>query len=236
MQITDRVVRQAWLSATISTWRATIRDIEDGQPDDREWIGAMWRDLGWGSWFLDERGGPGYDEAPESWCGAGLAWIGRHRIGEHIEPDERRQCVDLRIHPHIASQILPGTDRMYDRDKWGEIDLEFPGLEADKLPANDLYQALEPGVIVTRGSGPDGSHIMMVHEVDRKSRTFNTVECNAFGVLGDEKYGEGIVRRYDTEVEDYQGETHPVEPRSVAEIKMIYPPTVEWCVGESLER
>lgn len=232
---TDVQLRLAWHEAMLSTWKTNIRDIEAGQPDERLWIDAMWRDLGWGDWFL---GDDGYNEDPESWCGAGLAWVGRHRIGDFLDPD---MCIDVRLDSHVASQILPGTDKMYDRSKWQPVgDGEWPGIEylgGDGAGASPWQQLpLGPGVIATTGSGADGSHILMIDQVRETDAgiRIDTVECNGWGVLGDGHYGEGIVRRYDAgEVPDYDGELHPVQARTLDEIRCVYPPSRAWFAGLS---
>lgn len=226
---TDAHIQKTWLKSTLAVWRATIRDIEQGQPDDREWIDAMWRDLGW-SWFIDSRGDKGYDEAPESWCGAGLAWIGRHRFGEHLEP---HLCVDARLRSDIASQVLPGTDRMFDRARWKDLGFDkWPGIDANEISVTDTAEHLSPGVICTVGDDRDGSHIVMVEAVNADNGTYRTVECNAYGVLGDGFYGEGIVRRYDAGlVFGYNRTEHAVKARKIEDIRCIYTPSSEWFAG-----
>lgn len=218
MEYDADTIRTAWRDAVAATIDMNIRDIHDGQPDDREWIDMMWRDLGWG-WYIDSRGDEGYDEAPESWCGAGLAWAGRHRLGEHIEPD---MCVDLSLSSCIASEILPGTGRMYDSGRWRECGVESPRLDPKSMTHNEVRSVLGPGVIFTVGDEADGSHIVMVDELTDDGR-IRTLEANSFGVVGDDHYAEGFVRRFETTAEDYRGDLHDVEPRSVDEIVQIYP-------------
>lgn len=215
-----------WHDACAKTIDMIIRDIDPHQPDDRDWIEMMWRDLGWGDWFLDARGGEGYDEAPESWCGAGPAWVGRHRVGEFLE---EQMCMDIQLHSDLASWLLPGTDRLYDQSRWDKYDLSFPGIDAEELTDEEISDILQPGFICTVGEGEDGSHIIMVDEVNEG--TLDTLEANAHGVIGNGLYGEGYVRRYDTTVEGYDGKKHRVKPREFGELKMIYPPQPEWWVG-----
>lgn len=213
-------IRRSWRDAVAATVDAVVRDIDPGQPDDRMWIDSMWRDLGWG-WYIDSHGDEGYDEAPESWCGAGPAWVARHRLGEFLEPN---QCVDVWLDPCVASEILPGTDRMYDPSRWEKCGIEpWPGHKAWHIDDRKIAELLRPGVLFTVGTGTDGSHICMVDEVDAAAGTVDTLEANSDGVIGDGRYGEGYVRRYDTTVEDYAGELHDVEPRSFDEIRVIYP-------------
>jgi len=224
---TDADIRRAWLDAFRALWAETIRDIEPGQPDERDWIDQMWRDLGW-AWLVDSRGEPGYDEAPESWCGAGPAWVGCYRLGDHLEAD---QCVDAWLREDIAKKILPGTGRLYDANRWRDIGFaEWPGTTFEDGAA---ASAIEPGVIVTVGDGADGAHIVMVDDVIEYegAPAVETIEANGWGVLGDGRYGEGIIRRYDVEVPDYQGNTYQVEPRKLNEVKCLYAPTTEWVEG-----
>lgn len=211
-------IHRTWRDAVAATVDSVIRDIDPGQPDDRAWIDAMWRDLGWG-WYIDSHGDEGYDEAPESWCGSGPAWVARHRLGEFLEPD---QCVDVALRADVASKILPGTGRMYDRDRWETLGIEWPGIVARNRAASELGAILRPGVLFTVGDEADGSHICMVDKVN-DDETVNTLEANSHGVIGDGRFGEGYVRRYETTAKDYTGSVHTVHPRRFDEIKVIYP-------------
>lgn len=232
-------IRHAWLSACLSVWSETIRDIDPGQPDERGWIDQMWRRLGavdpdgpdWGS-YIDSHGEEGYDEAPESWCGAGPAWAGVRRLGRHLEDD---QCVDAQLRPDLACRILPGTGRLGDESRWEDIGLDFSALSPE-YSGPSAYDALAPGTLVTVGDGWAGSHIVLVDEVDDEDETFSTVEANGRGELGDGRYGEGWVRRRDVgEIEDYQGQTHTVRPRGFDEIALVFPPQKTWFTGAAVK-
>jgi hypothetical protein len=192
-------IRQAWLDAALQLWSEPVRDISPRHDDDRERIGDIWRALGW-EWFIDSRGADGYDEAPESWCGAGQAYIATQMIE------------GIRLHPTIAQEVMPGTDRLYDASRW-----------PDEAPRPDgSIDDVAPGVIATVGDGPDGSHIVLVRDIvdDR----YTTIECNGTGILGDGHYGEGVVRRFGADgVEDASGGTHTVRSRPLDGIKQVYP-------------
>jgi len=172
--------------------------------------------IGWGSWFLDQRGGLGYDEGPgERWCGIGQAYIASEMLPEMLD-------ADVQLHPGIVSKLLPGTDRLYSDRQWRDIGLPRPSCDPSEL---------KPGMIVTVGDGPDGSHIALVRDIvgDR----YTTIECNGTGVLGDGRYGEGVVRRYDVEgVTDYEGDTHTLRSRAIDDIKQVYPFDERHFVGD----
>lgn len=208
-------IRQAWIDAALKLWEEPILDISPLHDDDRERIDEIWRTLGWG-WFVDSRGKEGYDEAPESWCGAGQAYAATEILPDVLD-------ADVRLHPTIAKKVMPGTDRLYDASRW----------PAEAPRPNGSVDDVEPGVIVTVGDGPDGSHVVLVRDVLEDESRYTTVECNGTGVLGSGYYGEGVVRRFNVEedIEDPSGGTHTVRARPLNGIKQVYPFGPEHFVG-----
>lgn len=203
------ILREAIVKSGYDLWSETIRDIQYGQPNDAERIEEICKAVGWGDWFLNPRGKEGYDEAPgERWCGLGVAYI----LSE-ILPKK----TGYKIHPDIASQILPSTHKLYDRSNWEELGFERPSATLDDI---------KKGMIATVGSGPAGSHILIVADVHPdQDGTYETIECNGRdGILGDGKWGEGVIRRFDCKgVEDYNGDPHDVRARKISRIKQLYP-------------
>lgn len=213
LEFSKERIKFAILQAALAEWRRPVLDIHPDQPNTRQHIEMYFRDLGW-DWFLDSHGEKGYDEPeenPESWCGIGLAWTLRHRLGEFYQEDT---CVDVQIKGDIAKKILPGTDRIYSQAKWNEIGLPYP----EQPDIEDL----ERGDIVTTGSGVDGSHITIFDGWFKKGEKFDTVEFNGIAELGNGFYGEGVVRSRKGKIKSYTDTTKKIQPRSVDEICQTY--------------
>jgi hypothetical protein len=215
MTVSLSEIRKAWIDAALQLWEEPVRDIQRGQPKDPDRIQEMCEAIGWGDWFLDNRGSAGYDEGPgERWCGIGQAYIASEMLPEVLG-------ADVELHPDVVAKLLPSTDKLYAESRWQNVGLPRPSAEPEDI---------EPGMIVTVGNGPDGSHVVLVRDVvgDR----YTTIECNGTGVLGDGRYGEGVVRRYDVEgVTDYEGDAHTVRSRPISGIKQVYPFGAEHFVG-----
>lgn len=196
MRYTQRQLGEALVKAALSEWERPVLDIQEGKEDHRDHItryftevtnenGGSWR------WFLTARhpnNEPKYIEKTasgeyEEWCGLFVAFCVQNLIGYHIEDDK---CVPLTIKPGIAYYVLPGTHRIYDSDKWKEAEV--------KEPMRPKPEQARPGDIFTVGDGPTGTHIGIVR-TKPENGTFKTVEGNAYGTLGDGRYGEGVVTK-----------------------------------------
>jgi hypothetical protein len=206
-------IRRGSLDAYDAEWRRPVLDFEPGQsatpgPITRY---ACETTRGERDYWCRSIGGE-YDQERElQWCGLGPSWVLSHTLGHHIL---ERQCVDVRLHPVIAYHLLPGTDRMYDRGRWDKYDIAFP---EQPTPADII-----PTDIITVGDGVDGSHFTIaISEVDADGR-FRTLEFNGKGLLGNGRYGEGVIKRLPTKARGYDGRIHPIEPRHVDEICQTY--------------
>lgn len=186
---TGQQLREAILDAMLAEWE---RPVVVGEDDDR--ITRYFREIGWG-WAIDEHcPGDTYDEsirqstdAPLDWCGLGIAWVGVHRLGHHLEEG---QCVPVRLHREVANTVLPST---YRKDKRGPMEF-WDDIEPDP-PDPVGVDEIRPGDIITvetsRGL-PYGDHFAVVEE---PCDVIVTVECNGYGQLGDGEDGRGVVRR-----------------------------------------
>lgn len=192
MHYTTEKLGLALVDAALSEWERCIRDIEPGQPDDRDHIERYFTDVAradgrtW-QWFLDRYNGRYVERTPtgeyQQWCGLFVAYCAQN-VGVHLE---RRKSVPITIAPGIAYYVLPGTHRIASAAKWS--DAQVPEPERPN-PAE-----AQPGDIFTVGAGSTGSHIGIVTHHPDEHGEFLTVEGNARGVLGDFRIGEGVIRR-----------------------------------------
>ena len=89
------------------------------------------------------------------------------------------------IDPDIGYFCLPSTARMNSPARWKAAESE--------MPANVAYSKIEPGDIITVGTGKAyGTHFALV--VGKKGDLLETVEANIDGLLANGKQGRGVVR------------------------------------------
>lgn len=193
MHYTTEKLGLALVDAALSEWERCIRDIEPGQPDNRDHIeryftrveradGATWQ------WFLDRYNGRYIERTPtgeyQQWCGLFVAYCAQNLVGDYLELGK---SVPVTVAPGVAYYVLPGTHRIASAAKWRDAQVPQPN-----RPSSEEAQ---PGDIFTVGAGPTGSHIGIVTSHPDENGEFLSVEGNAKGVLGDFRVGEGVIRR-----------------------------------------
>lgn len=203
-----------------------IRDTQSGYVGDIERIGSLFARAA--PWALRLMGGT-YDEKHDAsaWCGHTQSNWGLS-VGDHLEPG---RCVGVYLDPDIAYNCLASTRRMTSAKKWRAAghDLLVPinvvqliiGIGTSN--AGDLAKVLAiPRVctIVTRHYGDKrddvGGHFVLVTDYDPVSQTIETLEANAYGLLGNGEYGEGVIKRVGLEGEKW-------DARPVEDLRLIYP-------------
>jgi len=226
-QLSRHQYEQGVIAAIESEWSRPVLDFEphQGATPDRITKYACEVTDGDYDYWCGSIGGKYEDESDLEWCGLGRAWVETHTLGDHLFED---RCVDVRLDPLLAFYLLPGTDRLYSRDEWAEHGLAFP---EQPEPAD-----IRPADIVTVGSGGDGSHIITPITDVREDGTFDTLEFNSKGELPGPRYGEGVVYHRTGSVRGYDGQTHPIEPRHIDEVRQVYRLSLrEHYVGSFLE-
>ena len=182
----SNALRNAWVDALLSLWERVILDIQPGREDNREFIERFFLENNHGAYWPSLAPYDKEDEYHE-WCGLGPAWAGLYLLGDHLAENA---CVDARVDPAIAYFCLPGTGRIDAPGKWDSAGKPMP----KEVDPHDVRRG-DYLVLDTSGSGR-GNHFALADSSLMDGEWVRTVECNAYGILGDETYGEGIVRRY----------------------------------------
>lgn len=201
-----KTIRNAWIDAALAEHARTV---DATTPEGEEIITDYFDRIGW-RWAIEKAGGTRFTEGLRKanpglleYCGIFWAAVGME-VGAHMpepemmksflgrfllrmvefEPPER----DLQIHPRVAEYVLPSTYRIEHAGHWGDVP------EADRVTVQEMKRG-DLIIVSTSGRKAYGDHFAGVVSVDRDAQTVQTVEANAWGVLGDGGEGRGVVRR-----------------------------------------
>lgn len=180
-------IRAAWVRAAEAELEKGITD-EDGSEEIEEYFHR----IGWSFWISKQ----GYKNVEKyAWCGVFIAATGL-ALGDFLEED---RCVDLALDSQIALFVLPSTLRLSDPEKWNRAGFPSPVIRGLAFPKMQVV----PGCVAAVGSGPKGSHLILVRTVDYEEMTFTTIEGNAT-----KKDFEGVISK----------------TRDISEIKVLWEP------------
>lgn len=220
MKYTIEALMGAWQSAAVALWQLNIRDDQGGAAGTRDIIGSIFAGVGWSFWIPD-----GYKEqnGRNAWCGHTQGYCGLH-VGDWLEPGK---CVGVTLDVDIAKNVTPSTARLHSANKWRKAGYSKPntlnGDWLDKMLDNEaaaadikssVFNRPQLATIAARDYGDlrndYGGHVVLIVGVDFEARSFETIEGNAYGELGDGSWGEGVVRR--------RGD----KARKLSELKRVY--------------
>ena len=85
---------------------------------------------------------------------------------------------------NIRNKIFPSCYRLY--SNWSNTSRK---VKVEEVQPGDIV------VVYTAKRSVQGDHITLCHSVDLKNRMIHTIEGNAKGTLGDESYGEGVIKQ-----------------------------------------
>jgi hypothetical protein len=102
-----------------------------------------------------------------AWCGAFAAY-----------------CWGMSVKKTIRQKIFPSCYRLY--SNWGSTSRS---IDHDKMMPGDIV------VVYSAKRAKQGDHITICVEPPSSCGDFKTVEGNAYGTLGDDSYGEGVIKR-----------------------------------------
>lgn len=215
MNYTIEQLMHAWRDAAGAMWAENIRDTQSGYAGDIDRIGQLFRRAA--PWALDLMGGA-YNEkhSASAWCGHFQSNCGLS-VGAYLESD---RCVGVFLDPDIARNCLPSTRRMTYPGKWRKAGQLAPDFVPGNASRNRLHEVLaipRVATIAARDYGDErndvGGHFVLITSLNDDG-TFDTIEGNGWGELGDGAYGEGVVKRHGTEGK------HAAHPLSV--LRRIY--------------
>ena len=84
----------------------------------------------------------------------------------------------------IRKKIFPSCYRLY--SNWSQTSRHIP---VDKMSPGDIV------IVYTAKRSKQGDHITLCKSEPDSDGVFKTIEGNAFGTLGDDTYGEGVIQR-----------------------------------------
>jgi len=184
-------------------WLEPIFDEYKDQIVSTHRITQIINECGWQFW-MDEHTEGVYKErsvkgVTTEWCGFSAAWAMLQ--GGWIFDGMNEGHVYLALNPAIAKYVMPSTERLASEAKWeqaSEKSWEAGNGAFDPFEEIHHSRRMLPGDIVVVGDRKlYGDHITMCVGLVGKYPNDNwiSIEGNAHGQLGNNEYGEGVVRR-----------------------------------------